>query len=211
MERAGTTSCDRRPALTTTHPLQEGHIMATDDYLAALETWKAIPFYIGYQASDWGRIRSFWKQAQRLPGDGKGKYSFVTTDPKILTPRLTKTGYLKINIRHESGAIHTRRVHQLILETFVGPCPAGMVACHDPDPTQTNNRLENLRWDTQTENQFDSQRQGRRRGLSAEQVDEMIRLDKEGVMRSEIAKRLGISRPCVTKALLRKGSGYSKL
>lgn len=48
----------------------------------------------------------------------------------------------------------------MVLETFVGPCPAGMEACHDPDNDPTNNRIENLRWGTRKENAQDRVRLG---------------------------------------------------
>lgn len=55
-----------------------------------------------------------------------------------------------------------RFVHRLVLESFVGPCPEGMEACHnDGDPS--NNSLYNLRWGTRQENYDDSIRHGRRR------------------------------------------------
>lgn len=57
------------------------------------------------------------------------------------------------------GRTHDRKVHQLVLEAFVGPRPEGFVGCHwDDDPS--NNRLENLRWDTESANRFDSVRNG---------------------------------------------------
>jgi len=45
------------------------------------------------------------------------------------------------------------------LETSVGPCPEGHVTRHlNGDPT--DNRLENLRWGTRSENQRDSVKHG---------------------------------------------------
>lgn len=49
---------------------------------------------------------------------------------------------------------YTMTVHRLILETFVGPRPDGMEACHY-NGVRTDNRLENLRWDTPSNNQKD--------------------------------------------------------
>ena len=54
---------------------------------------------------------------------------------------------------------HTRLVHRLVLEAFVGPRPEGMVARHlNGDPG--DNRLENLAWGTQSENNYDKVRHG---------------------------------------------------
>ncbi len=50
-------------------------------------------------------------------------------------------------------------IHALVLETFVGPRPPGMMPCHsDGDPA--NNRLDNLRWDTMSANMHDAVHHG---------------------------------------------------
>lgn len=53
-----------------------------------------------------------------------------------------------------------RKVHRLVLEAFVGPCPIGMEGCHN-DGVPEHNRLGNLRWDTHRENIQDIFRIGR--------------------------------------------------
>jgi len=58
-----------------------------------------------------------------------------------------------------NGKLVCRYVHRLILETFVGPCPPGMLACHGDGDT-SNNRLDNLRWDTHSGNAADKTRHG---------------------------------------------------
>ena len=50
-------------------------------------------------------------------------------------------------------------VHVLVLTVFIGPCPEGMEGCHE-DGDFTNNRVDNLRWDTHQENQRDMVRHG---------------------------------------------------
>lgn len=45
-------------------------------------------------------------------------------------------------------------VHRLMLEAFVGPCPPGLEGCHRND-VSTDNRIENLRWDTRSANMLD--------------------------------------------------------
>ena len=72
-----------------------------------------------------------------------------------LTP-LSSTGYLKVGItkdRHQT----TRTVHSLVLEAFIGPRPEGMHVCHG-DGDRTHNALVNLRWDTPSENGYDTVR-----------------------------------------------------
>jgi hypothetical protein len=50
-------------------------------------------------------------------------------------------------------------IHRMVLEAFRGPCPNGLVACHN-DGDVNNNRLENLRWDTVSNNAMDKMRHG---------------------------------------------------
>ncbi len=59
----------------------------------------------------------------------------------------------------KDGNRFNKRVHRLVLETYVGPCPEGMEACHY-NGVRTDNRLENLRWDTRSNNQLDAVRHG---------------------------------------------------
>lgn len=51
-------------------------------------------------------------------------------------------------------------VHRMILEAFVGPCPAGCEARHFPDRDRSNNAVENLAWGTRSQNFMDKWPQG---------------------------------------------------
>jgi hypothetical protein len=75
-----------------------------------------------------------------------------------MNPTPDQAGYLRVPIRN--GRRITRHVHKLVLEAFVGQRPVGQHGCHSPDPTVTNNRLSNLRWDTVLENARDRARHG---------------------------------------------------
>lgn len=68
-------------------------------------------------------------------------------------------GYSTVRLRHPDGRKSTPRVHRAVLETFVGPCPPGMEACHN-NGDRTDNRLENLRWDTHQANERDKVNHG---------------------------------------------------
>ena len=77
--------------------------------------------------------------------------------PYQLTQHKNKSGYLQVNLLVH-GIEFSRRVHTLVLETFVGPKPDGMECCHYPDSNKENNNLNNLRWDTHSENAKDKYR-----------------------------------------------------
>lgn len=114
---------------------------------ALTEIWLPARGYPGarnYEVSNHGRVRSIARV------DSRGNKRAM----KILRPGNTGTGYLQVQICCE-GVVRKVMVHRLVLEAFVGPCPDGMEACHDPDPDRSNCRLDNLRWDTRLANRRD--------------------------------------------------------
>ena len=48
-----------------------------------------------------------------------------------------------------------KRVHRMVLEAFVGPCPEGM-QCRHLNDVKNDNRLNNLAWGTRKENSADA-------------------------------------------------------
>lgn len=60
-------------------------------------------------------------------------------------------GYLRVQLTSADGTQKNWTVHTLVLMTYVGERPEGLQACHGPGG-QTDNRLENLRWDTPAAN-----------------------------------------------------------
>lgn len=121
------------------------------------EEWRPIPGYEGYyEASSSGRIRSV---ERTVSAERQGKRVIWRLKSRIINPRLTASGYGLVTL--SVGAVHRHwRVHRLVLMAFVGPCPDGMEALHAND-VHADNRLENLRWGTRSENLHDMVRNGR--------------------------------------------------
>ncbi len=107
---------------------------------------KSIPSFPGYFATDDGRI---WSGPKKGSGGHSGRF---------LNPRISTTGYVRIKLYRDKKHCY-KYVHQLVLEAFVGKCPAKMEGCHY-DGDKTNNRVSNLRWDTRSNNVKDSARHG---------------------------------------------------
>jgi len=105
------------------------------------EEWKPIPGYEGYyEVSNHGRVR----------GLKRGR---------VLKSRVNHGGYHLVQL-HKEGKKKHKRIHRLMLEAFVGPCPEGMECLHiDGDPA--NNRLDNLRWASPSDNNLDTVKHGR--------------------------------------------------
>ena len=98
-----------------------------------VEKWMPIAKFPGYEVSNLGRVKSF-------------KYR----NSKILMQHRGKERYLSVTLC-EGGEPKTLRVHRLVLLAFVGEPVSGYVADHINTIT-SDNRLENLRWVSQTEN-----------------------------------------------------------
>ncbi len=122
---------------------------------------------------------------KRIPGS---EHYWVTKDGRVWSEkrigakggwmrlRKNSTGRLLVCL-HENGKRQEHKVHQLVLETYVGPCPPGMEACHFPDRDPRNNRLENLRWDTRSANQLDAVKHGTQGGLRNRGKGKLSELD----------------------------------
>lgn len=124
-----------------------------DPITTPIEEWRDIPGYEGlYQVSDHGRVRSL---DRIVPHKNHGE---MKVKGRVLAQPHDEEGRRQVVLSKENGQT-IRRVHQLVLEVFVGPRPDGYHGCHN-DGDNANNRLTNLRWDTASENNFDLVRHG---------------------------------------------------
>jgi len=108
---------------------------------------------------------------------------------------LAKRGYTQLTLSSASGRV-MKLLHRAVLETFVGPCPDGLEASHlDDDPT--NNSIENLMWETRSENckrrSVPRGNNARNRKLTSSDVA-AIRYELElGTAKRALARRFGVS------------------
>lgn len=106
------------------------------------ETWKPIVGYESlYEVSNKGNVRSL--KNNRGP----------RKTPRAVKGQVTHDGYVRVGLS-KNGTVTRRKVHQLVLEAFVGPRPEGMQGCHRDD-NGLNNDLLNLRWATPESNYLD--------------------------------------------------------
>lgn len=103
-----------------------------------IERWLPVPGYLGYEASDMGRIR---RNGRVLHPAASGDYRRLNMRPRAGQPR------------------KSRSAHSVIATTFLGPAPPGLVCCH-ANGNGRDNRLVNLRWDTPRANTADAFRHG---------------------------------------------------
>lgn len=114
--------------------------------------WRPVPGHAGYDISEAGEVR----RTELFDAHGR-KVAEATPVAQSLTGPQGKQ-YLEVSLRTLTpGERKRRKVHHLVLETFVGPRPTGLMACHT-NGNALDNRLRNLRWDTQANNIADMHR-----------------------------------------------------
>lgn len=112
--------------------------------------WLPIPGWDFYEVSDKGEVRSLDRYVP-------AKLGTQLKRGRVLKPNRT-TGYSTVRLR-EGSKDKTRKIHQLVLEAFVGPRPSELEGCHRDGNTE-NNSLENLYWGTSSQNNLDRVKHG---------------------------------------------------
>jgi hypothetical protein len=168
------------------------------------EEWRAVVGREGkYEVSNMGQVRSldcmvvrrlgkpFFRRGRILEGNATGG-----------------GGYRTVNV---GGG--NKYVHHLVLEAFVGPRPRWHEACHR-NGIRTDNRLDNLRWDSAQSNQMDrvthgTSNRGERCGsakLTELQALEIMASKDPGC---QLAQRYGVAQQTICN--IRKGRRWTHL
>lgn len=166
--------------------------------------YREVPGFPGYRVGDDGSVWSCWRRSSH--GRGRGGFKVLSDSWRRLKVSVHQ-GAARCNL----GRGNLCRVGRLVLECFVGPCPAGMECCHFPDRDPSNCCLDNLRWGTSAENTEDQRRHstligGERHGmakLSNEEIEE-IRAMAGTMSQRAIGDCFGIKQPHVSDILRNK-------
>lgn len=166
------------------------------------EIWKPIKGFEGlYEISNMGRLRSFYKATH-------GRFVVSNEPQKIRKANPDGNGYLGLCLK-KNGKAYPKRIHRLVLITFVGDCPQGMEACHN-DGIKTNNIVNNLRWDTHRNNMVidGGARAIMQKGennpsakLTTETVLRIKELGRQKMLHREIGNLLSVSRRNVSRII----------
>jgi hypothetical protein len=115
-----------------------------------MERWLPVPGYEGrYDVSDQGRVRSlyFWLRPRAVP--------------KVLRPKAGRFGHQGVTL-YRDGERQCLLVSRLVLMAFVRiPAEGEALDAGHLNDDPTDNRIENLRWQTRLENQQQKTAHGR--------------------------------------------------
>lgn len=117
-----------------------------DNYIKEKEVWKDVKDFGGYKVSNNGRVRSL----DRYVVDKNGKRMFY--NGIYLKQHVDKDGYLRVQLNKEGNGYNVG-VHRLVLLAFV-PNPENKPQVNHKNGIKNDNRLENLEWCTNSENQL---------------------------------------------------------
>jgi hypothetical protein len=162
--------------------------------------WAAVPGFPGYEAWTHGCVRSLDR------ADSRG----YRIKGKVLKGTLTAKGYLRVCL-WRNGVPQQFFVHQVILLTFVGPCPPGQMGRHGPAGV-SDNSVANLCYGTNAQNQADRIRdnttnRGERNGratLVSREVTVIRRLGAAGASQDDLADQFGVTRRTIGRILCRQ-------
>lgn len=110
-------------------------------------------------------------------------------------------GYAAVSMTPDDGSAKVQcSLHVLVLTSFVGPRPSGMVACHN-NGIKIDNRLSNLRWGTYSSNELDKREHGTavigernsQHVLTVSGIRQIRRMLTVGVPKAQIAKQFGVT------------------
>ena len=96
-----------------------------------MEEWRIISGFPKYEVSNKGRIRN-------------------TKTGRIMKASIDNRGYESVCLRKD-GTSHTRRIHKLVAESFVGDVDNNLDVIHI-DHDRSNNDLDNLQINTRSQN-----------------------------------------------------------
>jgi hypothetical protein len=170
---------------------------AWDTRIISGEIWMPSP-HAGYpyDVSNMGRVRRHSLASDRV----RKKLPNRNYEPHILWGGLIN-GYRYVTMTMDGMPHKHDGVHELVLLAFIGPRPDGYYGCHK-NGNRADNRLDNLKWATPTENQEDRVRHGNDQigenngsvKLSDKQVGEIRKMREEtGLSYRKIARKFNAS------------------
>ena len=147
------------------------------------EVWKDIPGYEGwYQVSNLGRVKRIKKVHCN-----HGNRNIIERE-HILTPTKDRKGYLIVILSNDGNNKKHCKVHRLVAEAFIPNIEKKPQVDHI-NRIKNDNRVCNLRWVTNSENQYNSTNT-RLLNYKGEMIPLTILCNMKNIKRSTVLRRL---------------------
>ena len=165
------------------------------------EVWKDIPGYEGlYQVSNLGNVKSLDRKVINSIGIERNLKG------SILKFKYYKSGRPCVEL-YRNGKSKVYKPYYLVMLAFVGARPDDFVVTHK-DGDFLNNKLENLSYDTQSQNQIDLYRQGKSTSTGKLSINEVLEIRKlyntGNYTQKELATMFDISRGSISNIVVRR-------
>lgn len=121
-----------------------------------MEIWVDLPNYTGYQISNLGKVRTFFKMKYHKKAELGTTWREISTFLKTGKHRYSM---FTLHINRKSVAFY---VHRVVWELFVGPIPEGYEIDHI-NGCPWDNRLENLRIANRSQNSCNQKKRANRK------------------------------------------------
>ena len=145
------------------------------------EQWKQIPGYDEYDVSSLGRVRSRKFGGERI---------------LRINTNYSKKGYRGIMLSKE-GKVKMLQISRLLAQSFI-PNPEGLPEVDHIDKDRTNDKLENLRWCTRSQNLLNTRKRSTNKsgikGISRDKKSWCVRLTVNGKHYRKNFKEIGDAR-----------------
>ncbi|MGB4655848.1 MAG: NUMOD4 motif-containing HNH endonuclease [Bacteroidales bacterium] len=172
------------------------------------EVWQDIPGYEDkYQASTCGRIRSLDRFVRGVC-HFTSKEFYRKIKGRVLRPgQYCESGHISVVLEKGTPG---KPVHKLVARTSLGVCPENCEVLHG-NGNPKDNRVENLRYGTRTENILDVYKDGGRwRKLSIDDVETIRFALYCGFTGKELSEMYGVSQGTISKIKLRRTFAWLK-
>lgn len=162
---------------------------------------------------DWRRVPISPYKAYEISSDGR-----VRRSGRELKGYVDRYGYQTVQL-YFAGLPKRFKIHRLVCEAFHGPCPEGLECAH-LNSDKSDNRADNLRWVTRSENQRHNIERGVRRGgilgdrhPSAKLSENIVLTARSrhaaGESGRSLAKEFGVTSAVMSRAL--RGASWSRV
>lgn len=175
-------------------------MFAVEQLNVIMEEWKFIPGYENmYLASNLGNVKSLQKRTR--------------SGTRVLKSTISNAGYMLIDLVKDSK-VKKHSVHRLVALSFI-PNPENKSQVNHINGIKTDNRSENLEWNTRSENQLHSIEIGLRTTVGVK--NSQVKLTEDSVklifsdrrIYKEIAKDYNVSD--VTICDIKKGRSWTHI